>query len=89
MFKNRYKYIRTTLNHEARDVINKLKWYQTLNSFKKYESKTEAKDKNSKDDERVGRLQDKDCCVLTENLLRINQQHHKVRLNAYHQSQAG
>jgi hypothetical protein len=54
-----------------------------------HESKTEATDNNSKDDERVGRLQDKNTCILTENFLGIHQQYHKVRLNAYHQSRAG
>jgi hypothetical protein len=35
-----------------------------------------------------GRLEDKDCCILTENALKFYQQHHKVRLNAYHQPKA-
>jgi hypothetical protein len=36
-----------------------------------------------------GRLQDKDCYILRENALKIHEQLHKVRLNAYHQPQAG
>jgi hypothetical protein len=35
-----------------------------------------------------GRQQGKDGCILTENVFKIHQQLHKVRLNAYHQPQA-
>jgi hypothetical protein len=59
-----------------------------LIAIKTSESGTGARDKNS-DDERVGRRHGKDFCILTENSLKIHQQHHNVRLNAYHQPQDG
>jgi hypothetical protein len=36
-----------------------------------------------------GRQWDRDCGILTEYALKIHQQHHKARLNAYHKPQAG
>jgi hypothetical protein len=52
MFKNRYKYISTTLNNESRDVVNsnRFRWSQALITS---QSETDTKGKNS-DDKRVG-----------------------------------
>jgi hypothetical protein len=88
MFKSKYKYISKTHNNKARYVINsnRFRWPQALNSLIS-ESETGAKDKNS-DDGRVERQQDTDCSILTENALKIHQQHHKILLNAHYQPQA-
>jgi hypothetical protein len=55
MFKNRSKYISTTLKNKARDVINssRFRWSQVFNRFKISESETGAKDKSSEDGEKM------------------------------------
>jgi hypothetical protein len=57
MLKNRYKYISTTFNKKARDFINsnRFRWSQALNGFKNVQSQTGTKDKNSDDDEWIGK----------------------------------
>jgi hypothetical protein len=61
-----------------------------LIALKTSESQTGTKETNSEHDERVGKITGQhNCCILIENSLKINQQHHEVRLNASCQSQAG